>query len=233
MNSFRNSGKLMYPHFHFSPSPSFFFSLYHSSVDSLAKSSKSKFSETRDRFQSQSSKNLDPAKKNPPPPPPGRSSFNHERTPSAVSRNSFSSPSPPPPPPAAPPPLPRRQPSSAGGSPNPPPPIARRTARTEDTSPGSSQVHLLASLSRNNSNASSSQQKIDWANLSHEDKLAFFALLDEYFEQRRGTGVVAASKEESGQKAKPLAVPKRAEEPASTPSPPPVRSVIILTLHEA
>ncbi|KAH8101296.1 hypothetical protein BXZ70DRAFT_935507 [Cristinia sonorae] len=151
---------------------------------------KSKFSETRDRFSSQPSRNFDTsAKPPPPPPPPGRSPASHDRTSSMTARSSFAPPPshPSPPPPSAPsaPPLPQRQSSgsSAGVSPSPPPPVARRFPRPDD----STASHSASPLSRNNSTGSD-QTKIDWTNLTQEDKLAFFALLDEYFESRRGVG---------------------------------------------
>lgn len=159
---------------------------------------KDKFASTRDRFQSQPSKNFDTSGKAPPPPPPARSSGsnsnNHERSPSVASRSSFSTPSPTAtgPPPA----FPRRQSSNA-----PPPPVRRVGMPRPDTdstdvSPSASQSNLPASLSRSNSNVTNGNQQttIDWSNLSHQDKTAFFALLDEYFESRRGNvGVLGGS----------------------------------------
>ncbi|THH30201.1 hypothetical protein EUX98_g3970 [Antrodiella citrinella] len=96
------------------------------------------------------------------------------------------------PPPAAPP-LPRRQSTSTTPSPvssTPPAPPARRfTRQPNEISPD---PPLPSSISRNDSTATD-QPKIDWSNLSLEDKTAFFSLLDEYFESRRGQGQLKAS----------------------------------------
>ncbi|KIY62865.1 hypothetical protein CYLTODRAFT_426589 [Cylindrobasidium torrendii FP15055 ss-10] len=129
----------------------------------------SKFQNTRDRHSSVPLKNTnwDPYSGKPPPPPPpqmrsGTSAIHSPR--SSISAH----PTPPPPQRAG---SIMSHSSSSSFSSTPPPPAVRHASRPALP------------------HRQSSEQRIDWANLSQEDKEAFFGLLDEYFSRSFGISV--------------------------------------------
>ncbi|ETW79761.1 hypothetical protein HETIRDRAFT_103639 [Heterobasidion irregulare TC 32-1] len=132
----------------------------------------SKLSTTRDRMKSTPSAQtgFDPyAKRTPPPPPPLRSTSSR----SAESSSSASVSARPPPPPVHR----TSRPDAA-----PPPVLSRRRPSTVDH--GSSSVRAYGDEQQRES-----ADRIDWSNLSTEDKQALFSWLDEFFSRYLGRPV--------------------------------------------
>ncbi|KAI0651353.1 hypothetical protein C8Q79DRAFT_932887 [Trametes meyenii] len=139
--------------------------------------------------------------KPPAPPVPSRRAGSSTNVPLArssnpVSQTSSASPSPPPRPPprslnsqpsssASPSPPP----SVLGVSPGPPPPIRRDTR--PDTASHASASHMLPPPMRSiqEGEADTYVDRIDWANLSLEDKQVFFSWLDEFFSRYLGVTI--------------------------------------------
>lgn len=132
-----------------------------------------KISNTRDKYSSTSSKNLDwdANHKRPPPPPPG-----HTRTASTMIHAST--------------PQSTSPPGQAAASPPPgrAPPIIRRETRPDQTppySPSPPPFHVPQAV-----RSAATPEKIDWANLSSEDKEVLFSWLDEFFERQLNIKIV-------------------------------------------
>lgn len=126
-------------------------------------SSVQKLQNTRDRLSSQSSKNLE-WDANHKRPPPGIVEVGHTRSSSSISLSKKPSPPPPPPPHRGPTPVRRDSRPESTSAYAPPPPPSRVSSGWKQ---------------RGVDNA----EKIDWANLSPEDKQVFFSWLDEFFER--------------------------------------------------
>ncbi|KAH9915325.1 uncharacterized protein B0H18DRAFT_940000 [Fomitopsis serialis] len=185
-----------------------------------------KATHTRDHMVSQPSKkiNWDPNHKKPPPPPvmkPKNSDLYApppSRTSSTTSsaRNTPSSPSPPSAP--GPPPLIRRDSRPDSVSPPPaPPPICRQT-RPDSISPPLPPPPVR-SVSITRSLETIEDEKIDWTNLSPEDKQVFFSWLDEFFARYLNLPVPPRSVEGTKKIVKEPATPLTLAAPAPrTPS---------------
>lgn len=150
-----------------------------------------KATHTRDHMVSQPSKkiNWDPNHRRPPPPPvvkpknsdlyappPSRTSS----TTSSTTRNTPTSPSPP----SVPvrPSVPHRDSYTASVSPPPvAPPRIHRETRPDSVSPPPPPPVRSASIASRASAPPADIEKIDWTNLSPEDKQVFFSWLDEFF----------------------------------------------------
>ena len=118
---------------------------------------------TRDKYSSQSSKNIDwdANHKRPPPPAPGS---NHSRNSSSMSMTKAKNP-----------PLPPPQ--------RGPPVVHRDTRPNEPPAQKPSPPPAPASKFTKKTKASDSDQ-IDWGNLSPQDKKVFFGWLDQFFERK-------------------------------------------------
>ena len=163
-----------------------------------------KATHTRDHMVSQPSKkiNWDPNHRRPPPPPvvkpknsdlyappPSRTSS----TASSTTKNTPTSPSPPNVP--VRPSVPHRDSHPASVTPPPvAPPRIHRETRPDSVSPPPPPIRSVAITSRA-STLSADDEKIDWANLSPEDKQVFFSWLDEFFAKHLNLSVPPRSVE--------------------------------------
>ncbi|OCH88502.1 hypothetical protein OBBRIDRAFT_734332 [Obba rivulosa] len=152
----------------------------------------SKLSNTRDRYSSQSSKNINwNATIKPPPPPPSK--------PPALQAHL--------PPPSR----------THNRNDTTPPPLVRKDTRPDSVSPAPPAPYRATSAqvtsNRHSGLSVGARDRIDWANLSSEDKNVFFSWLDEFFGRYFGRPVgPPADAKEKAVDASPTA-------PASTPRP--------------
>ncbi|OBZ74899.1 Altered inheritance of mitochondria protein 3 [Grifola frondosa] len=128
---------------------------------------------TRDRYTSTSSKNINwnaDITKKPPPPPPSRSVVKERLPPPPQRRFSPSTASP------------SHSDASAPSSPVAPPPKPMPWSRHSDQATPSAPISPSA-VARNSHHeeSDSTAHRVDWANFSPEDKQVFFSWLDEYF----------------------------------------------------
>ncbi|KDQ54590.1 hypothetical protein JAAARDRAFT_399336 [Jaapia argillacea MUCL 33604] len=150
-----------------------------------------KFHDTKDRYSSQPAAKTtwDPNYKKPPPPPQGRSSRDSRTSLDQTDASTSSTPS-----------LPSRG----------PPPVVRTNTRPTAPPPR----HAPPIANRRAVTGAEEGEKIDWANLSPEDKQVFFSWLDEFFARYFN---IPAPPRSTSDTAKPVVQPKPTHPQVSKP----------------